>query len=351
MMNACKAMRFFLKVEREALPFCVQRASLCRIVRRCCCVTQRRKRKSMEIKEFAEKVCTAMRKEFGDEYRIELKEIKKNNGVVLHGMLISSQAKNVVPTIYLEAFLEAYESGTTFAEIIRRLTAIYREDTPKDRIDMDFFHSFDGVKDRICYRLIGRKGNEELLEEIPYVEFLDLAVCFYYAYQGEALGEGTILVRNSHQEMWKASTAELMKLAQSNTPRLFPCKCNSLEDILKELAGWEVCAEAEEAPGGESFGQGESMWVLSNTRRVQGAVCMLYPGVLEGIAAEGGRGIYILPSSIHEVILLTDLGQDCAGELKRMIVEVNNTQVAPEEVLSDSLYYYDFAEKRVKKIF
>ncbi len=305
----------------------------------------------MEIKEFAEKVCSAVKKELGKNYRVELKEVRKNNGVILHGMLILSQ-ENVVPTIYLDGFLEEYESGICFSDIIRRLVEIYRQDTPKGQIDMEFFKSFDRVKDRICYRLIGRKGNEELLAEIPHIEFLDLALCFYYAYQGEVLGEGTILVHNSHLDLWDTCTSELLKLAQNNTPGLYPWECSSMSAVLEEIMGDDFCGEREETKfPNRHLPDDDPMWVLSNDRRVQGAVCMIYPGVLEEIASRWGRSIYVLPSSIHEVILLMDTNRGEAPALKEMIVQVNNTQVAPEEVLSDSLYYYDFIEKKVKIIF
>ena len=299
----------------------------------------------MEIKEFARKVCNAISRELGEAYRVELKEVRKNNGVILHGMMILSQPQNVAPTIYLDSFWEDYEQGTTLAETIRRLLAVYRRDVPAGRIDMDFFHSFEKVKDRICYRLIGRERNEELLEDVPYLEFLDLALCFYYAYQGESLGEGTILIHNSHVKMWNIGTAELLRLARVNTPRLFPSVCSSMEEVFHEIMGdrEEDCGElrADSLPE-------MPMRVLSNVKRMHGAVCMLYPEVLEKLAEEEQQGFYILPSSIHEVILLKDTGLGTPEDLKRMIAEVNNTQVAPEEVLSDSLYYYDLAEKKVR---
>jgi hypothetical protein len=297
----------------------------------------------MEIKEFAAIVRCAMEREVGRNCTVELQQVKKNNGVVLHGLLIRSQEKNVIPTIYLEPFLEAYEAGAALSDITNRLMGIYRESVPVGKVNMDFFKSFNLVKDRICYRLIGRRGNENLLEEIPYIEFLDLVLCFYYAYQGKALGEGTILVHNSHVEMWGTCTAELLRLAQSNTPRLFPWRCSSLENILEEISGHDTPdVSIDEDPE-------VSIRVLSNAKRVHGAVCMLYPGVLEKLAAQ--ENVYILPSSVHEVLLLADRGGERADELKNMIAEVNSTQVPPEEVLSDSLYYYDYSEKRVKIIF
>ncbi len=305
----------------------------------------------MEINAFADKVCKAVKKELGTGYRVEVKKVRKNNGVIHYGLVILAKAQNVAPTIYLDAFLEAYERGSTFGVIIRRLLAIYGAGLPETNVDLEFFRSFEKVKDRICYRLAGRKENESLLQDVPYIEFLDLAICFYYAYQGEQLGEGSILIHNSHMEMWGTCTAELLGLAQQNTPRLFPWICGSLKDIMTGMPGAEGSGMEAEEDSEEGFRDDFPMKVLTNEKRSQGAVCMLYPDVLAGLAEKEARSFYILPSSVHEVILLTDMGVGEAEGFKQMIVEINDTQVAPEEVLSDSLYYYDFAEKRVKIIF
>ena len=299
----------------------------------------------MDINEFAGKVCNAMRKTLGADCRVECKEVRKNNGVILHGLLVLGEDRNVAPTIYLDTFLEAYEAGAAFKSILQRLLEICREDMAKGTVDMEFFRSFEQVRDRICYRLIGRKGNEELLEDIPYIEFLDLAICFYYAYHGDALGDGTILIHNSHMELWDTCTAELFGVAKRNTQKLFPWVCSSLTEVLGEMAGQEI--SPEEATVQEEFLQEMPLQVLSNVKRTHGAICMLYPGVLEALAAKEGRNFYILPSSIHEVILLPVTGNEDHEKLKEMIREVNSTQVAPEEVLSDTLYRYDRADERV----
>lgn len=326
-------------------------------VRRRCCVSSNQNHQtaqredSMEIKAFADKVCKAVKRELGADYRVEVKKVRKNNGVIHYGLLILSKEQNVAPTIYLDAFLEAYEQGSTFGMLIERMLAIYGAGAPGKNVDLDFFRSFEKVRDRVCYRLIGRKGNEELLRDVPYIEFLDLAICFYYAYQGEQLGEGSILIHNSHMEMWGSSTAELMRLAQENTPRLFPWICGSLRDIISGMQEPVGCGREEDVSLEDSFWDEIPMKVLTNEKRTQGAVCMLYPEVLARLAEKEKRSFYIFPSSVHEVILMADRGKGEAESFKQMIVEINDAQVAPEEVLSDSLYYYDFAEKKVKIIF
>lgn len=297
----------------------------------------------MDMKEFAQKVCHAVERELGEAFTVEMKEVRKNNGVLFHGLMINARDCNVAPTIYLEQFWQAYNEGMTFADVIRKLLEVYRKDQPVAHVDMNFFRDFGKVQDRICYRLVGVADNRELLSDIPHVVFLDMAVCFYYAYRGELLGEGSILIHNSHMKMWNTCTEELMRLAGENTPRLYPWQCSSMAEVLREVLGEE---QVKELLTGDV-----PMKILSNRQRVQGAVCLIYNGVLEKLAEEYKSDLYILPSSVHEVILLTDSGRESAAELKSMIVQVNHTQLVPEEVLSNSLYHYNRLKKRIEVIF
>lgn len=300
----------------------------------------------MEIDVFVKKVCAAVGDELGEGFHVEARDVRKNNGIILHGMSIRREGMNVAPTVYLDTFLEAYEAGATFRSIVQRLLEICKEGMAGECTDTSFFQSFEKVRDRICYRLIGREKNKDMLAEMPYIDFLDLAICFYYAYHSDTLGDGTIPIYNSHMELWETCTAELFGLAKRNTARLFPWTCGSMEDILREMAGGD--ASLDGMAGEDACLLEMSLKVLSNTSRVHGAVCMLYPGVLDSLARKERNRLYILPSSIHEVILLADDGKIMPDELKKMISEVNSTQVAPEEVLSDSLYYYDLQDKRVR---
>lgn len=305
----------------------------------------------MEIKDFVLKVQKAIKERMREGYQVEVQEVQKNNNVVLQGLIIHSKMQNVSPTIYLNSFWEAYEKGIPFAVIIERILSIYEEDTPRENVDMSFFKDFEKVKDRVCYRLISAEQNRDLLEKIPHMEYLDLAICFYYAYQGNTLGNGSILIYNSHMEMWQTTTSVLFELSQNNTSKLFPGECNSMETIIRELMAEQekqgdepVLDEAEQQ---EFFNQ-MPMQILSNENRVHGAACILYPGLLGQMADREGRNLYIIPSSIHEVIVLPDSGKENAQRLREMIVEVNTTQVEPEEILSNNLYYFDRLSGQVK---
>lgn len=299
----------------------------------------------MELVDFVRKVCNAIEMELGQGYAVEPQEVRKNNGVCKQGLSIRAEKKTVAPIIYLESYWEAHKAGIPFDAIINRVLSVYEENRPANDIDDRFFMDYEKVKNRICYRLVGRESNEALLEKVSYIEFLDLAICFYYPYYDKSLGRGTISITNAHMKMWQTNTSELFQLAQYNTLKLFPWKCIAMGEILKDLL--------EQNAGGapympETSGKCEiPMRILTNAQMQYGAACILYPNVLRELAMGDGRNIYIIPSSVHDTILLPDMGAESAEMLKSMIAEVNRTEVAPEDVLSNSLYYYDFREKRM----
>ncbi len=291
----------------------------------------------MKKEKFGERVKEGLLKRIGDNISIKVQMVKKNNGVEYLGMLIQKADSNISPTVYLDNFYECYQQGEKLDSIVERILYLYREGEVKAPIDMEFFREFTKVKERIAYRLINAEQNKELLEQIPHIIFMDLAICFYYAFQHEQLGEGMILIYNSHMKMWNTNHQELMKLAQENTPKLFPTLIITMDMILQNMSQ----VEADRM---------EPLYVLTNQQRCQGAACILYSEMLENIAKKLGGSYYILPSSIHEVILLRDKGTEDAKELHEVILEANSTQLLKEEILSDYPYYYNCSEKKLTQI-
>lgn len=291
----------------------------------------------MNFKNFTEEVCKEIAQTFGNDWQVDVKEVRKNNGVVLHALQILEPGKNVIPNIYLDACYSAYRDGMGIPEIVAKILDVYHSETSL-HIDIDFFRDFEQVKDRICCHLIGKNSNEALLAEIPLVDYLDLAICFHYAYQDNTLGEGTILLYNSHLEMWGVSRDEVYQYALANTPRLYPHQCYTMGNILDETMG----ADASEYEDIYDM----TMLVLTNNIRCRGAVCICYPGVLEQLGKKYGS-LYIAPSSIHEMILFMADNTLEPEQLKEIISKTNSTKVLSEEVLSNSLYYYDAAAEKI----
>lgn len=300
----------------------------------------------MRLEKFMKTVQDRVQDVAGADACVQVQEVRKNNNVVLHGMSILRKGQNVSPTIYLDSFYEMMEEGTDVECIVKKILEVYVRGLPRGNVDMEFFKDFASVRDRIVYRLVNREKNRDLLCEIPHVEFLDLAVCFCYSYEHPEIGEGMILIHNTHMEMWETCHRELMRLAERNTPRLMPAWLCGMDQALKGVLDEEALLQLKQM----QKETGKYMYVLSNDRRCQGAAAILYPGMLARAAQQLGGSFYILPSSIHEVILFRDESQSGGEQLHEMIEDINMNQLREEEVLSDYAYRYDAATGKVMEI-
>lgn len=289
-----------------------------------------------DIRKFAEVVCRAVSEELGGESQVKLQEVIKNNGIVLQGLVILNGRSNLSPTIYLNPFLEAYENDMPMADIVAGILDIYKKEMPANNVNLNFFRDFEKVKGGICYRIINRERNKKLLERIPHIDFLDLSICFYYSYQNDVLGNGSILIYNNHMDFWHCNVEMLLKCARANTPRIYPLEFINMTEILGGIVD------------GENGPVELPMYMLSNEQRTFGAASILYPDALACAGIKFRENFYILPSSIHEVILLPEHAAGDVETMRDMVREINLTQVAPEEVLSDNVYFYDRLSNHVR---
>lgn len=291
----------------------------------------------MEFTNFATLIKNEVEKKAGNQYHVRLNDVKKNNGVVLRGITLMQDDSNISPTIYLNTYYDAYENGqTTIGTVIDSVLDTYEKNKINRSVDMNFFMNYEKIKGRIIYKLINTEKNQEMLEDIPHIPFHNLSIVFQCLVSEEMFGNATIMIHNAHMRIWKVNAKELYDQAMLNTPRLQGYVIQDMKTVLKEMMALEDnCGEIEENLQGDV-----PMYVLSNRTRINGAACILYPDILKDFAEAMGTDVYILPSSVHEVILLPTEGMQDCRQLKEMVKEINGTQVQEEEVLSDSVYFY-----------
>ena len=289
----------------------------------------------MSEDKFLERMKEILSKKMGEGVHIKIQHVRKNNNVVYMGLIIHQEGCNIAPTLYVDSLYEEYRMGADMESLAEKVLESYRQGTVKKDIAMDFFLDFEKVKDRIAYRLINAKMNEELLKDIPHIIYLDWAICFYYAFHDDAIGDGMILIHNSHMDMWNTKHEELMKLAGVNTPRMFNPMLMSMGDLLKSMKMEQVAS---------------NLYILTNEQKCQGAVALLYPGMLKKAAQLLDGDFFVLPSSIHEVLLLKRQEYDDTDILLDMIHEANSNHVMEEEILSNHLYYYDTKREKLLEV-
>lgn len=302
------------------------------------------------MEAFAGTVKVAMEAHFGKDYKVQIQEVIKNNDLHLTGLTILSKDSNIAPTIYLESYFEQYKDGEMMADICHQIIQVYEKNKVTTDFDVASVTDFDQVKDRICYKLINAKRNQELLADAPHVIFHDLAIIYYIVVSREVEGFGTITIRNHITKFWDVSEEELFKLAVLNTQKLFKGKVESvmnmmigmLEDTLDTECVNEFYDMAVDVE--DMF----PMYICTNIEKLNGAGTFLYDGLLKELADKFGSDAYILPSSIHETLLIPADGSRDVEELRDMVRSVNATEVAPEEILSDSVYIYNRLTDRVE---
>ncbi len=289
----------------------------------------------MQYKEFVTSICHMIQERLGPDITVRLQDILKNNDTHLDGLTILSDGCNLSPTIYLNSYFPQYRDGRSLSDICGEIETIYRENRPGGSVDLSFFTDYDKVKSRIIFRLINYERNRSLLKSLPHCRILDLAIVFCCLVDSRATASATILIHNHHLNYWKISTADLYALARENTPELLPHELKDMKELLTELFGEEVLP-----PASESQNPPAPMYVLSNRYRLNGSICILYPDVLKEFAGCIGSDFYILPSSVHEVLLLPAAGDHSRDELAGMVQTVNQGQLSGAEILSDHVYYY-----------
>ncbi len=290
---------------------------------------------------------------YSDGYIVRVQEVQKNNGMILNGLTIQKVGVNIAPTIYLDSFYENYKEGRTLESIVNALSAVYEQHKVETDFAVEQISDYEAVKSRICYKLINAEKNQELLKEIPYVPFMDLAVVFYILIDQSFDGNATALIRYNMLEVWgNPAVDEIYELAKMNTQLLFKGHVASMMEVMSRIIADNDNVDADLVNAFFSMDVYEDnflpMFVATNKGKINGASVILYDGLLKTFAEKVGGDFYILPSSIHETILLPANGGMDVDYLIDMVRTVNATEVAPEEVLSDNVYKYLADEDRVE---
>lgn len=306
--------------------------------------------------EFLELCIQGLKNRLGEGYNVSLNSILKNNSITMDGVVILKDGAKMTPNIYLGEYFESYQNGCAMEEILSSLLEVYNNHM-EQRKEIEITYTYEAMKESIIFRIVNLEKNEELLKNCPYIKFLDLAVTFHCLIQEEIESIGTIRITNEHLNLWDVKKEDLLSCAMKNTPKLFPPLIRRMEDVLRELLEEntgamhqeeiEVELRRMEEDSDEDSNRQNTLYILSNTKGINGASCILYPEVIRNFARLLKNNIYVLPSSIHEVILLPADSVYGKEQLEAMVCEINQSEVPYEEVLSNHIYYYSIEKKQL----
>jgi hypothetical protein len=280
----------------------------------------------------------------GQGYKVKLIKVIKNNSLELDSLVVLKNGENIAPNIYLNSYYDSYIEGTPITEIIDRLCLIYKN-CSISVVKPDFEYTIELMRPYIFFRLVNFERNKQLLKKLPHVRYLDLAITFHCLVRCDEDSINTIRITNKHIERWGISRDELMELAKENTIRLFPPVIKTIKEVIPGLL---YSGELDEI---SEYGVKDEiicpMYILTNQKGINGASCMVYKGIIQEFAQLIRSDLLILPSSIHEIILVPCNVAEDREHLRRMLIDINASQVPVEEVLSDNIYTFSLERNAI----
>ncbi len=312
----------------------------------------------MEYELFLQSVREDLGDRLGPDYTVTLRSIPKNNGIIWDGVSICRKEEEISPTIYLNEFYQEMKNGLSVSEICDSIYRLYLTNPGLPYLDSRVLSSYQEIKDHIVYKLVNTRANAAFLTHLPHWEFQDMSLICYLLMEQRVHGYVTALIHQDHLKSWGISQNELMRSALANTPRLLPPVIRPMSDVLKQLAREAMGDEYDETAVDSLLEAADeqrmernpvfpTLYVLSNPAGVNGAACMLYPGEIRKFAAHLNQDLVILPSSIHEVLLVADSGNYDFDDMSRLVQNINETEVPPEDRLSNQIYRYSRKDDQI----
>lgn len=297
--------------------------------------------------KFTEELRARVAAELGEGYETGIQQVAKANiGVTDALNVFRKDGKGKAgPAFYLPPLFGEYRKGRGVEDIAGDIAAAYHAqaaDMEGLAGSLGDIMSYGSIKDRLYFRLLCTERNRAFLKNVLHFEVLDLSMVVYILVRADGSGVGSVPVQNRLLESWGVPAEEVRGQAGKNTPLLFPPRvlhlASAMADILRD-AGTGGAAGMEAAA--ENMPEGAGPYIMTNTKGINGFSTVLYPGVLAGFTGFGRKNLYVLPSSVHEALLLPADGAMAPQELQEMVREVNGTVVEETDILSDTIYYYD----------
>ncbi|MCD7864004.1 MAG: DUF5688 family protein [Lachnospiraceae bacterium] len=292
----------------------------------------------MYYQEFREELLQMMREQAEEKISVELIERQKLNGQIRYALLLKREGSCCAPVMYLEEVYEEFCQGTGLQEIAEKLWLIYAEEM-RDNLEglygaVSCMQTYANAAPGLYVRIMHAEKNSALLADAPWRHILDLALTVYYLVeQMDGQVRGTVMLRDEHLKDWDVPVEEVFERAIRNTLAEEGLYWNTMEAVLNH-------EKLLLFPEKLSYSQ-TGLYILSGRTGVWGATLAFLPGTAAKIHEALGEPFYLLPSSIHEVILVPASRAVSRDLLAQTVWEVNRQEMPVEDILSDHIYFYN----------
>lgn len=299
----------------------------------------------MNYEEFKERFIEEVKEklaEQGYDMNVSVNEVKKLNESY-EAMTVTPEGARIGMNVNLEKFYEAYDEGRPLGEVVdKAIETIDHAINERPDFDIDSFTDYSQMKEKLAMEIVSAETNKEMLENVPHKNMEDMAVVYRFVLNSEEQGRASILVTNQMLDTMGITAEQLHKDAMEIAPQLNPAEIRGMSEVMVEMMGPEQAEMMGITPVAP---EDEQLFVATVPDKTHGASVLAYQNFMDQAAERVGGDFYILPSSIHEILIVPDNGRMQLQELEAMVRDVNATQVAPCDKLTDNVYHYDAQEK------
>lgn len=292
-----------------------------------------------------------MPREYQD-VQFELVETRKMNDVKATGLKARVPGWNMEPIVYLDGYYDQYERSldatSAVISLANDMLATMKRAKANDFaiIEKPSQGIYEHIRDRLEIKLCDVDNNERFLAGRPHTVIGDFAATYAFSLEER---EASGLIMNGFLEDEGISVERLHAdalAAEASRGIALYYMSDIMDNLLAGdeprniLASGKLPEDMPESP--------VEMYVLTNGRRHFGASAILQRDALRRVGEILGGDYVVLPSSVHEVIIVPAEEMEVTPqECRAMVREINDTTVRPEERLSDKVQYYDVANERL----
>ena len=259
-------------------------------------------------------------------------------GLAYDGMTVVRDGQRAAAAVNLTAFYGMYEEGKPAGDIIHEMADVALMQAPQ--MEYNVFSDYEAAKDRLFIRVSNKEANADVLEDMPHKDVEDLAITYHVLVNRDENGVASAPITYDLLHHYGVSAEQLHDDAVANSQRILPPRLDSMQNIIFGMMPHEAAGTIRDEPY-----PGSTMLVLTNSVQMNGAAALFYPGIMDQAAEQLGGDFIVLPSSTHEVIMIPADSATDFRSLEQMVKDINRSQVAPEERLSDHVYHYDAQER------
>ena len=280
--------------------------------------------------------------EQGADVKVSVNEVNKLNESY-EAITVTPEGSNIGVNMSLEKFYDAVQDGTPYDSVVdKAVETINRGIEQRPDIDVAALTDYSQMKEKLAMEVVSAETNKDMLQNVPHQNMEDMAVVYRFVISSDDEGRASILVTNQILENMGVTPEQLHADALENAPQIKPAEIKGMSEVMAEMMGAEQAEMMGIVPVAP---EDEQMFVATVPDKVHGAGVLAYQDFMDQAAERAGGDFFILPSSIHEILIVPDNGKMDLKELEAMVKEVNATQVAPADKLTDSVYHYDSKEK------